>query len=771
MSALGTNGRSLSVTALAKDKCLPVDVLLGLGLHDLPGGGVGISYFDPTGKLIAVKRRTALKAKEGSYWPKNTPLAAYGQWRLDAAHKTGFLILLEGESDCWVTWHHGLPALDIPGASAVKTLERAHIEAIETIYVHREPDNGGKCFVPGVAERLAALGFQGKVYELRMPNGIKDPADLHKANPDRFKSKLEEAIRASTPIELNRPPERNGQGSVAATKVKARELTPFRPFPVEALPAPLAEYVRQGALALGCDPAYLALPVLAVAAGLIGYTRVLRLKRTWRAPSVLWALVIADSGSLKTPAFRLATDYLFKLQRRIDREYQREMAAYTQAIEEHRAKAKEAKEQKTDPPTEPEEPVRRTLFTSDATIEAIAELIGDNPRGLIVSCDELAGWLGSFARYKGKAGGTDLQRWLSMHSAGGFAYHRRTGDKRRIVVPNAAVSVCGGIQPGILANVMGDEFLAAGLAARLLLAMPPRPVKSWSEKEIHPDVEQSFQHTLDALLALNFGRDGEGEQTPHVLHLSLEAKTVWVAWYDAWAREQSAAEGELAAALAKLEEAAARFALVHHVVSHVARGEDDLVPVEVESVEAGVTLARWFAAEARRVYASLTESGEERDTRRLVEWIRSRGGKTTAQHLQNSNSKKFPTSEAANEALNALEEAGYGRWVDRLPHAGGGRPTKDFILHNPSDETDKTPLTDDDSDCDSLRTPSDETHVGSDETLENSGHSEVLSVSSVSGVQSRTPSPAGMPAPNGREVSSDVERVSSDATPRRTLRI
>src|SRR5262249_39574395 len=150
---------------------------------------------------------------------------------------------------------------------------------------------------------------------------------------------------------------------------------------------------------------------------------------------------------------------------------------------------------------------------------------------------------------KGKGGGTDLQRWLSMHSAGGFAYHRKTGDKRRIVVPHAAVSVCGGIQPGIIARTMGDEFMSAGLGARLLLAMPPRPLKTWSETEIDPDVERSYHDTLDALLALEFDRDADGEQVPHVLKFSPAAKAMWVRFYDYWAQEQAAAEGEVASAL------------------------------------------------------------------------------------------------------------------------------------------------------------------------------------------------------------------------------
>src|SRR5262249_19588816 len=129
------------------------------------------------------------QGERGSYWPKGKPLAAYGQWRLDRATKAGFVILVEGESDCWALWHHGLPALGLPGASTVKTLVREHVEVVQTIYVHREPDNGGTLFIRAAAERLAALGFTGKVFELRMPNGHKDPADLHSAAPDQFKAR------------------------------------------------------------------------------------------------------------------------------------------------------------------------------------------------------------------------------------------------------------------------------------------------------------------------------------------------------------------------------------------------------------------------------------------------------------------------------------------------------------------------------------------------------------------------------------------------------
>src|SRR5712692_3831223 len=114
--SIGTNGQEANgsslLARLAQVKCLPEKFLREeLRIHDLDcGRAIGIPYYGDTGEEIAVKRRTALKAKDGSYWPKAKPLAAYGLWRLDRAYKVAFLILVEGESDCWALWHYGIPA-------------------------------------------------------------------------------------------------------------------------------------------------------------------------------------------------------------------------------------------------------------------------------------------------------------------------------------------------------------------------------------------------------------------------------------------------------------------------------------------------------------------------------------------------------------------------------------------------------------------------------------------------------------------------------------
>jgi AAA domain len=192
----------ITLAQLAAHKRLSLDFLKHLGLYDLPGGGVGIPYCDETGVQLAVKRRPALAAKDGSFWPKGKPLATYGDWRLDRARAEGLLILVEGESDCWALWHHGLPALGLPGSNTTQALTAEHLAGLPAVYVHREPDPGGDAFVRGVTARLAALAYAGRLYDLRMPEGVKDPADLHAQDPARFKPRLEECIKAAKPLAL-----------------------------------------------------------------------------------------------------------------------------------------------------------------------------------------------------------------------------------------------------------------------------------------------------------------------------------------------------------------------------------------------------------------------------------------------------------------------------------------------------------------------------------------------------------------------------------------
>jgi hypothetical protein len=253
---------------------------------------------------------------------------------------------------------------------------------------------------------------------------------------------------------------------------------PYQPFPVDAIPQPVQDYIVQGARALGCDPAFLALPALAVLASAIGNTRVIRLKRTWTEPSIVWSAVVAESGTLKSPAFRKVVGHLFHIQTEFWADYQAKEKEYRKLLEEFRAARRRADEPEDIGGLTPEPPRARRVVCNDSTIEKLAELLEDNPRGLLVARDELAAWVGSFSRYKGSQGGTDLPNWLELFHAGFLSIDRKTGDRKTIIVPRASVSVTGGIQPATLGRVLTPSSWIRGCRPAFSWPCPRTPPKS-----------------------------------------------------------------------------------------------------------------------------------------------------------------------------------------------------------------------------------------------------------------------------------------------------
>jgi hypothetical protein len=119
---------------------------------------------------------------------------------LNSTRRLGYLIAVEGESDCWTGWHHGLPFIGIPGANNAKVIEREHVDGIGRIYVWREPDAGGAAFVPKFAERLSAIGWTGELLVVEGPDGAKDPNDLHRRDPAAFPEMVRAALEVAKPV-------------------------------------------------------------------------------------------------------------------------------------------------------------------------------------------------------------------------------------------------------------------------------------------------------------------------------------------------------------------------------------------------------------------------------------------------------------------------------------------------------------------------------------------------------------------------------------------
>jgi hypothetical protein len=462
----------------------------------------------------------------------------------------------------------------------------------------------------------------------------------------------------------------------------------YEPFPVDALPEPYRSLVVHGAVSIGCDPSLIALPLLATTAGAIGNTRRIKLKAGWTEPAILWAVTVAASGDRKSPAFDLGNDGLSQIEDRAWAEYEASEEGYKRDLQQWKDEGKEGR--KPEPPT----PSRTTV--REISIEQLAPILSENPKGLVLARDELAAWAGGFDKYRGGKG-EESAHWLEMYRAGKLTVDRKTGDRKRIHVPRAAVSITGTIQPGTLGRVLGQQHFENGLAARLLLAWPPRQLHQWTEAEVGEDVIIPVRRVFDDLNTLEMGADGFGNSVPIDLMLTPEGKRRWIAFYNDHGEEiHTLGDERLAAAWSKLEGATARFALIINCVRAAAKDPtlQDASAVDKESIEAAIKLVTWFKNETRRIYGRLAENEGTRDARKVLEFIQAKGGHATVRDFTRAGVCGGDQGRLE-EILGQLGKEGKGSWVVVPTTGRGGRPTRTFKLlpHRETDKTDKTYVT------------------------------------------------------------------------------
>ena len=168
-----SGGNGLTLEEIAKVKKIPLDFLKSLHLSTVHLDNVPcvrIPYFDEDGQEVAVRLRFALNGANRFRWKSGSKTFPYGLWRLKEAKKKGWILLVEGESDCWTLWFYGLPALGIPGKSTWRPEWGEYLRDLK-VYLWQEPD--ALDLVERVAKDIPDL------LVIPAPPGIKDPSEAH----------------------------------------------------------------------------------------------------------------------------------------------------------------------------------------------------------------------------------------------------------------------------------------------------------------------------------------------------------------------------------------------------------------------------------------------------------------------------------------------------------------------------------------------------------------------------------------------------------------
>src|SRR5215216_1342221 len=105
---------------------------------------VEIPYADQNGEQVATRYRISPGGDDKFRWERGSTTTLYGLHKLEEAHNAGYVLLVEGESDCHAAWYRGLPAIGVPGVDNWRDEWAEHLNGISKIFVVVEPDEAGK---------------------------------------------------------------------------------------------------------------------------------------------------------------------------------------------------------------------------------------------------------------------------------------------------------------------------------------------------------------------------------------------------------------------------------------------------------------------------------------------------------------------------------------------------------------------------------------------------------------------------------------------------
>ena len=264
------------------------------------------------------------------------------------------------------------------------------------------------------------------------------------------------------------------------------------------------------------------MPLLGVAASLVGTARRAKASKSWSEPFTLWTCVIGFSGTGKTPGIDVTKRCLTKIEQdrrtrigELRRVHESKAEQARAAFKAWKSAVQEAMEKKQPSPPMPPDAdvppdfVEPRLHISNSTVEKIAVLLTVQPRGMLMIVDELAGLFLNLARY---SGGSDREFWLEAWN-GKYYVVERMG-REPVVLNHLLVGMTGGFQPDKLNSSFGGA--ADGIYTRMLFAWPPEPAYQKLTDHVE-EIEPELYNTLTRLIDLPAEQDNELLVSPVIL--------------------------------------------------------------------------------------------------------------------------------------------------------------------------------------------------------------------------------------------------------------
>lgn len=478
------------------------------------------------------------------------------------------------------------------------------------------------------------------------------------------------------------------------------EVIQISPLVLEDIPKPLRAWVVDICERKQLDFEFIIGPALVSIAAVVGAKVGIHplQKDDWLVIPNLWGFLVADPGSMKSPAMAEALKAFSSLEKEEKKVFQitcrdaqkeeREAVQKVEAlkkclnINDASIDFEKIEEYQADICSleggiqEKKDIKEKRYKTNDPTVEKLAVILKDNPQGILLFRDELNGWLDSLGKV-GREGNREfyLETWNGF---GSFSVDRI--GRGSVFVENMCLSIYGGIQPIKLESYIEQHSSSSGddgFLERFQIVFYPSKRKSFSLIDRRPDFE-AYERTLKIFKFLD---QIEGSANQNSLRFSKEAQKISDTWR--LQLEERILNTPLSiihrSHISKYRSLMPSLAVLFSLIDHAA-GESLPKKVDCSYARQAITWCQKLESHLIRIYQNSIHNPVH-SAKILAEKIKT-GAISDGEKLRDIARKHWKglnTPEDLRTALRTLEEK---KWIKRLTVKGRGKQSE-IIRINP----------------------------------------------------------------------------------------
>jgi replicative DNA helicase len=475
------------------------------------------------------------------------------------------------------------------------------------------------------------------------------------------------------------------------------------PFPTEALPECLREFVEAEAIATQTPPDLSAMLELSVCSFACSKKAIVFVRPGHEEPLNLFTVIALPPANRKSAVFRDIARPLQEAERaemiRCGPEVARSQSMHRVAQEALRkAEARAAKVLDAEGAVEEVAQLSEGLHAmrpkaapkfvvEDCSPERLATLLAEQGGRIAVLAPEGDVFDLMAGRYSA-TGSANFGVFLKGHAGDDIRVDRvgRPSD----FVSRPALTVGLAVQPEVIRGLMQKPgFHGRGLLARFLYSMP---VSLLGRREIGaapvPErVIEAYRERVLSLMAIPIRTDDQGEAVPRILQLEPDALEV-LEQFEAWLEPQLGEFGELgymADWAGKLVGAIVRIVGILRMVEDPQNLESEGGWITRAQVERGIKIGRYLIPHARAAYGEMGGDPVVSEASYILAWIQNQGNQSfTKRDAFLAMRGRFKKVVAMEPALSLLTDHFFIRALPEDPNRGAGRKPSPTYEVNPA---------------------------------------------------------------------------------------